>query len=162
MVSLSVKFKGNKEVSEKIRNIAEVMRPQDRGKLNKQISIAMFGVTGRNFRDEKGEGKAWTQLAPSTVAWKNKRGYSKILQNTGLLRNSFGFSSTADVAMVFGKSITGTRAGQKKSAPDIAKIHQYGTAKIPARPMLPSKDETLIIATKIYNQAIQRRIKKAK
>lgn len=162
MVSISVKITGQDKVNKNIREVASVMRPQDRGKLNKQISIAMYGVTVRNFRDEKGEGKSWQRLAPSTVAWKRKRRYEKILQNTGLLRNSFGFSSTADVAMVFGKSITGTREGQKNPAPDIAKIHQYGTARIPARPMLPSKNETLTIATKIYNQSIQRRIKKAK
>lgn len=160
MVSINVKITGQDKVSKSIREVASVMRPQDRVKLNKQISIAMLGVTLRNFRDEKGEGKAWTPLAPSTIEWKRKRGYSKILQNTGLLRNSFGNSSTADVAMVFGKSISGNREGQKKAAPDIAKVHQYGTARIPARPMLPSKDEVLTIATKIYNQSIQRRIKK--
>jgi len=159
VVDVSIKVIGQDETAKRVREFAQFIRPQDRGKLNKKIAIAMYAVTTKNFRDERGEGKAWRPLAPSTVEWKRRNGYSKILQNTGLLRQSFGFRSDANIAMVFGKSITAKRKGQKNAAPDIAKIHQYGSGKVPARPILPSKKETIDIATKIYNMAIQRRKK---
>lgn len=159
MVSISINAKGISDVLKKFRKVKSVFANQSRSKINKKIAISMYGVTARNFRDEQGEGKPWAPLSPITIAWKRERGYEKILQNTGILRNSFGHSSTADVAMVFGKSITKKRKEEKEAKPDIAKIHQFGKGRIPARPMLPSKDEILTIASKIYTLEIKRSVR---
>lgn len=111
----------------------------------------MQGRVFRNFRDEVGEGRPWVPLKPETIRRKKLRGYSKILQNTGALRQSFLPFSDADEAGVGAIAIAGA---PDKRRPDIAKFHQYGTSTIPARPMLPSREEALGIGVKIYQKHV--------
>lgn len=141
------------KLSARLSKFALALSPPQREIVNRQLGIQLLGITLRNFDRERGEGRPWARLKPATKIAKAKKGYSRILQNTGALRQSFLSDASPDQARVYGKSIVGK--GDKRP-PDLAKIHQFGAParKIPARPMLPSEKEATVATTKVYNYAL--------
>lgn len=146
-------------VERRVKRMAAEFTRAQREIPNRKIASAMHSRVMRNFRNEEGEGAPWAPLAPRTIRWKQKRGYSKILQNTGLLRASFAWSSTPDRASVFAQPIHGA---PDKRPPNIALFHQEGGKFLPRRPMLPSRAQALDIAIKVYNLEIEAKRRKVR
>lgn len=151
MIGASVEVRGVDAVVARLQRVA--LRIGNRRIPNKEVSVVLFAEVMRNFDAEAHEGKPWAPLAPATVKGKEKKGYARILQNTGALRNSFLPFSDADVAGVGARSV-------KKHA-DISTVHEYGAPErnIPARPMLPSRLTAERIALKVYELYVERSIK---
>ena len=97
-----------------------------------QVGYYLLEVVENSFENEAdANGKAWQELSPNYLNYKNKKGYTKKLQNRGTLAESIDFTTTTD-ALILGTNI------------EYAAIHQFGgfagrnkSAFIPARPFLP-------------------------
>jgi phage gpG-like protein len=91
----------------------------------------------------------WKALKPATIKQKAKLGYTKKLVRTGELKNSFTPFSTKDIASV-------------RSDLDYAADHEFGvpSRNLPARKMTPSLKQAAEIGIEVYNQFVQRQIKK--
>lgn len=76
---------------------------------------------------ERSAGPNGEKWAPLSEATKQRKGSSKPLIDTGLLRNSINVQAAKD-AIRFG--VTGQRAR-------VGQAHQFGTEDIPRRPFLP-------------------------
>jgi len=133
---------------------------RDRTIPNRQVSVQLYEWVMRNFKVEGGltEQKHWTPLKESTKKAKARKGYRMILQNTGALRQSFMPFSSNDYAGV-GAQQKFTSHGRPY---DLARIHEKGNKTIPARPMLPTKQQALTMAIKVYDWHIKRIIAGAK
>jgi hypothetical protein len=107
----------------------------------KEATAAIIAATGRGLEQaaEKEQenvesqydsgadalGRAWTPLAPATIAAK---GHDRILYERGDMRNSFYTKRTGPLSVVFGNSS------------NLLPYHEYGTEDIPRRPVLtPAK-----------------------
>jgi len=130
----------------------------DRNTPNKKASIDLYGFVARNFQQEGALVGGWAPLAPSTVEDKAKHGYSLILQNTGQLRQSFVPFSDKEQAGVGAQRLSGLSDGRPA---DLAAIHQEGAGRIPARPMLPSREQALEIGIRVYDLHIEQARRKA-
>lgn len=115
---------------------------------NRQIATQLYGWVIRNFQAEGGLGEQpWAPLAASTAMKRVTkrgalRGYHPILQVTGALRSSFLPFSDA------------TEAGIGAGVP-YSQYLQQGTRRMPARPMLPTRQGALDIATDVYGMRIR-------
>jgi phage gpG-like protein len=127
---------------------------------NRAAAIELYQFVMKNFQTEGGmtEAGAWEPLADSTVAWKERRGYQMVLQNTGALRASFEPFSDATMAGVGARQLTGTIDGRD---PDIAEVHEFGLGNVPARPMLPSYDQALAIGMRVYDYFVEQAQRRA-
>ena len=137
----------------------------DRRTVNLALSVKLQEMVFRNFDTEAHDGTPWATLAPSTIRWKEKRGYSKILQNTGALRASFLPFHDNDLAGVGAVSMKGGVPGDPPGASrpaDLAKIHEEGLGHVPARPMLPGRALALEEAVNIYGWFVERAVREAK
>ena len=111
------------ELSNKLSNLKPALN---------QIGYYLLEVTEDSFEDEKSPfGSPWSDLTPVTWKQKQKLGYTKKLQNKGILASSIDFSTTAD-HLILGTNL------------EYAPIHQFGgfagknkSTHIPARPFLP-------------------------
>lgn len=145
---------------------------------NRQIGQEMLNFVFRNFQTEGGmtEAGRWEPLAPTTVAWKEARGYGMILQNEGELRGSFqsmhgpkyagvGAQKLPPAAKSAAKDAARQRAKGKRDvkvaqrSPDIAAVHEYGLGHVPARPMLPTLGQALGIGMRVYGLYIREHVK---
>jgi len=103
----------------------------DKRPILKAVGSAIAELAGRAFNDESVRAAPWAPLAPATVAQKLKAGtMTAILKRHGLLWHSFrvgavtvGSETDASVTVVSDRPYAG--------------YHQTGTARMPARPMLP-------------------------
>lgn len=124
---------------------------------HRMISIQYFGWVIRNF-DAGGTQQTppWRPLAPSTLKQKQRLGYSLLpLLRTGNLRNSFlGFYDKS-------KAGVGARASYflGGKAFDYATAHQFGTERVPARPMLPPVPYAREVALTIYQRFVKSAMK---
>lgn len=74
-----------------------------------------------------------------------------ILQDTGQLRESFGFFSDDNIAGVGAKAyVDKKRKGKRKAPTDIAKVHEEGGGHVPPRPMLPTREQALALGVRVY------------
>lgn len=78
-------------------------------------------------------GERWRPLAPSTIAKKRRGGASaRPLIDTGALRNSISFrADERSVEIGSDRTVSGGIS--------LAAIHQFGTSRIPARPIFPTE-----------------------
>lgn len=148
----------NETVLRKLRSLAAGLL--DTTKPNRLVSIELYGFVMKNFQTEGGmsEAGAWEPLAEGTVAWKERHGYSMILQNTGALRQSFAPFYDRQQAGVGAQQIVGASDDRP---PDIAEVHEFGLGDVPARPMLPSQDQATGLAMRIYNWYVGQEVRKA-
>lgn len=109
---------------------------------NKQASIVLYQWVLRNFQGEGSEAGGWEPLAPSTIAYKEEHGYSRILQNTGALRASFLPYSDDKVALV-GSPLA------------YSATHEEGTARVPQRRLLPNAEEAQEMVMPIYGREMK-------
>lgn len=142
MISVEVRAE---EAQRRLNKLAQQL--ENRRPVNKLLSTKLFAMVMENFDREGHEGVPWADLAPSTWRWKRKRGYDKILQNTGALRQSFLPFSDNDSAGVGALSI--------REHADISAKHEEGIG-VPKRKMLPSNAKALEQAVVIYGAFIQR------
>lgn len=154
----------------------------NRRRANQQLSVQLEGWVLRNFASEGGLtlAGAWVPLKPETILRRInehpgrakaakvreakslvKRGFTsraaynqtgaglvKILQDTGAMRQSF--------AGFFDDKRAGVGARSGSAHADLTKIHQDGSEdhNIPARPMLPTPDQALEMATAVYAEFV--------
>ena len=117
-----------------------------------QVGYYLLEVVENSFENEAdANGKAWQELSPSYLNYKNKKGYTKKLQNRGTLAESIDFTTTTD-ALILGTNI------------EYAAIHQFGgfagrnkSAYIPARPFLPVTQDG-----KLHNNVVENILKRLK
>lgn len=68
---------------------------------NKKIAIQLYGWVIRNYENEGRLVGGWAPIQKATIRRKTKAGYSsKILLQTGVLKNNYGFYSTDQEAGV--------------------------------------------------------------
>jgi phage gpG-like protein len=133
-------------LNQKLNRFAKQIK--DATPANREASIAMYGVTIRNFDRQGALFGAWTPLAESTIRQKQRIGKEQMLVRSGRLRNAFVPSYTADNAAV-------------RNEVEYAEHHQYGTNRIPARNMLPDRKTVLDIGVKIYSRYVERQVRAA-
>ena len=114
---------------------------------NRQLAVQLQGHVFKEF-DTSGVfmGGAWPPLSPRRLAWKIKRNYSsRPLLMTGALRNSYLSFHDANQAGV-------------RSRMSYAEAHELGvpSRNLPQRSVLPSEQEALDYAVRIYSRYIER------
>ena len=122
---------------------------------NAQLATQLYAWVQRNFESEGGltEDGAWVPLALSTIKQKARKGYSKILQNTGQLRASATPFHDERVAGVGMRRLSDLADGRP---PDLARIHHEGTGNIPARQLIPTREQALELGVKVYGVYVRR------
>lgn len=143
MISVKVRVTSN------LRDIAKQVK--NRKVPNRQWAAALFAWVQRNFQEQGAlSGQPWVPLAPSTVKEKARLGYSPLaLIRTGNLRQSFAPFSDVNFAGV---------GAQASAGVDYAKVHQEGSDRVPARPMLPEADVVTDIGVRVYDLHIKKAI----
>lgn len=137
------------------KRLAKLARATSNGEvLNRKLGIALYGVVMRNFRDQGNAGTPWTPFAAG-----GRRGDSsaKLLLDTGALRASF--IPFSDVTQAGVGALSYVPRGDGDAPVDLAAVHEFGTATIPARPMLPTQQQGLTLALEIYGREIARAAK---
>lgn len=95
-----------------------------------QINMMLIAHADENF-NMAGRREKWTELAPATLLEKYKLGYSMDpLIRTGMLRGSIVGTAGPDFAKLEYKDWK-------------AKFHDYGTKRIPARPLIQEGEEDI-------------------
>jgi phage gpG-like protein len=123
---------------------AKVTNPQP---IARAAGEAVAQLARRSFSDESVRASPWAPLAPSTLAQKLAGGtMTQILRRSGLLWLSWRVTSVSRNSVTVGSdrrtedvaaSLASRSAGGGGINISLAAIHQFGTARIPARPMLP-------------------------
>jgi len=132
--------------------IKEVKRVLDRAtptqekmtKANEAAATFLFGWVMRNFESSGGQLRdgLWKPLSPKYLKWKTGKGWSsKPLIRTGNLRQSF--------SMYWGHNYAGVGA-RASFGVDYAVVHEYGSATVPQRRMLPRVEEVQVRLKAIY------------
>jgi phage gpG-like protein len=144
MISVKVRVTSN------LSSIAS--RVKDRKVPNRQWATALFGWVIRNFKAQGAlSGKPWLPLAESTRVRKERQGYSPLaLIRTGNLRQSFAPFSDSNLAGV---------GAQASAGVDYARVHEEGSGRVPARPMLPEADKVTDIGVQVYGLYITKALK---
>jgi phage gpG-like protein len=126
-------------VSQRLARQAGLFR--DRTVPNRQLSVQLQGWVFSNFNAGGGrQSPGWTPLAPSTLAQKQRQGYSsRPLIRTGHLRQSFRGFFDNDSAGV-GSEVRYSR------------YHEQGGRHLPRRSMLPPRAVVVDYAMKIYER----------
>lgn len=101
------------------------------------------------------EGPGWADLAPSTLAYKEAKGYpSAILQATRALAKSLTEEDVAGAVWIptpegaeMGTDLkaSNSKAGSKWADTALGAFHQEGTSKMPARPIIDTNDAELLM-----------------
>lgn len=104
------------------------------------------------------QGKSRDQVASLTTKGYNKPllGRFPILQDTGSLRASFLPFSDANEAGVGAVQYVNFKRRGKPAPPDLAKVHELGGGRVPARPMLPSARIATGMALQVYRKEVER------
>jgi phage virion morphogenesis protein len=132
--------------------IATFRRAADPGmleKMNRTIAENLVTQVRMGFRLSRDPyGTAWKPLKGART--RNKRGgdRGKPLVDTGRLRGSLSYSDVSPRGFRLGSNVA------------YAPVHQYGSRKIPARPMLPTRDKGLgPVWARSVRQVMNRRIR---
>lgn len=117
----------------------------DRTTVNRQVGVAIYSQTLRNFDQQGRLFTRWAPLSPSTVKQKRKLGKSVPLVRSGNLRAGFSYEATRE----------NVRLGNEVS---YSKFHNEGSpgAGIPKRQLLPSREQFLKVAVRIYEDYANR------
>lgn len=128
---------------------------RDTRAVNRRLSIALFAWVQRNFKVGGAmQSPPWAPLAASTKKEKARLGYSsQPLLRTGNLRNSF-HSYFDDRLAGVGARASYFRGKKGKTPFDYATAHEFGTKKIPARPMLPPEKYARDVAVAMYKDFV--------
>jgi len=94
----TVTLAGDKEFINKIRAIYD--RAKNPTRAMQAVSNLMRRDVLKHFKDESDESGRWPDLKPATWKWKQAKGYSNMLQNTGDLRRNCLPDHTRNQAIV--------------------------------------------------------------
>lgn len=101
-------------------------RIADKPAMLRSVGEAVAQLAARSFTDASVRPAPWAPLAPATIAAKLRAGaMTQILRRSGLLWRSWRVTSV-------GADTVGVGTDRPYAA-----HHQFGTRRIPARPMLP-------------------------
>ena len=137
--------------------LAEFSRKlKQRTRIHRLIALELLKIVSRNFDTESNSGTRWAPLKAGG-RWRSVSGAkgkkvrfldksARILQDTGNLRRSFAEIYSADVAGVGSTNV------------EYARAHEKGVPKrnLPARPMLPTREQVSSIAVRIYKYEVDR------
>ena len=117
-------------------------------RVNRMVAVRLLSIIQRGFKAESvpGTKTKWAPLKPASIARKKKKGGSPlILQDKGLLRESFTIQGTNRRRIVVG------------TATIYARAHHQGFKKrnLPKRPILPSDSVARAEGLKVLNLAIK-------
>lgn len=126
---------------------------QDRRLPNRQLAVQMLSWVDNVFNAEGQPDAPWPQLAKSTamrfVTKTKRRGFHPILAVSGHLRASFSRIGYDNDSATIGSDVF------------YSIFHEYGTPRIPRRPMLPPPEQALKDAIDIYGLFIETEQKRA-
>lgn len=144
---------------QRLRNMAKVMKPEQRELANRQAGVQLHGDVIRTFAAQ-GQTQGRPRWLPLKFGgrWKGKgkgrrfQTVYQLLQDTGALRNAY--------IPLHDDSQAGVGAQSLKAHADLAVVHQFGlpAKNIPARPMLPTAEHALGVVTRIYGLSIQKAV----
>jgi phage gpG-like protein len=143
-VKVQVKYEG-KELERAIRKLSKEI---DFEAGHREVAIALDAWMRRNFQGDGAMVGGWAPLAPSTIKRKEKAGKTKMLYWSGRLFQSFYATGSKREA------VAGARV-------PYARYHQEGTSRMPARPILPTKEEATRIGREVFERRIRDAIKRA-
>jgi phage gpG-like protein len=115
---------------------------------NREASIALYGLTIRNFDNQGGPGAKWAPLAASTIRQKARIGKEKMLVRTGNMRAGFHSFYSRENAGV-GNAVT------------YSLFHHEGTTRTPKRELLPRQDAVIELGIKVYGAYVARQVREA-
>jgi len=130
------------DVSRRLRALARLVG--DTRVPNRRLAVQFQSWAFRNFDSAGGKVGGWAPLAPSTAREKARKGYSpKPLLRTGHLRTS--------LLAFFDEHMAGIG-----SEMEIAEYHEEGVPEnnLPARRMLPEREEAYDMGILVYGQHI--------
>lgn len=163
---IEITVQGNVESRRRLAKFARAMSPESRGTANKNIGAQLHGDVIRTFeaqgatfgrpkwQDLKAKGRYVKTLAKGKKA--RFQTHYKILQDTGALRQSYVPLSDEDLAGV--GAVSFYSPVDREDHGDLAKVHQFGvpSRNLPARPMLPTEDRALEVASYVYGMMIEK------
>ena len=103
-----------------------------------KIGVLVLQFVQRQFQTSGAHGgHPWAPLKPATLRRKLKQGYSaQPLIRTGELRQRWDIS-------------LGHNKVTLRSLADYSGVHQYGTRRLPERPMLPTEEQARALALRV-------------
>jgi len=121
-VSVNISLRGVREVRNLLNRYGQAVGGK-RGELHQRYGIQALNWINRNFQIEGGllSSGPWAKLKPNTIAGRRK-GSSKILQDTGQMRQGFTMQFS-DQQVAVGTAI------------EVAKFHEKGTAPYTIKPV---------------------------
>ena len=128
-------------IRQRVRERAQEMR-QSITVSNKKASVVLYQWVLNNFQGEGELAGGWLPLSEATVKWKQERGYSRMLQNTGALRASFLPYSDDNIALV-GSPLW------------YAEQHDEGSGRVPQRKLLPTAEQAQEMVMPIYGREMK-------
>ena len=140
MISMGIRDDVSRRLRALARQVGDTRVP------NKALAVQMQSWALRNFDSSGGKVGGWAPLAPSTLKEKARKGYSpKPLLRTGHLRTSL---------LAF---FDDRRAGLGSEL-EIAEYHEEGVPEnnLPARRMLPEREEAYEMGIQVYGHHIAR------
>lgn len=143
-MSISIKVRATPDLNKLAKKIGNGRRVA-----NRQWAAQLYGMTIRNF-EAQGVllGEPWKPLSERTAKRKEAEGYSPLaLLRTGNLRQSFLPFSDDKTAGVGARASFGV---------DYAKVHQEGSDRVPARPMLPTAETVIETGVRVYEFVISK------
>lgn len=135
------------EIAKQLRALAA--RVRDRSIPAKQLAVQLLADTQRNFETYGTQfGNPWPQLAPSTQAYKTRKGWYVMLVRTGKLRQGFYQYSNNEFAAV------GNRT-------EYASYHETGTSRMPRRQIMPSAEYAARMGVKVFENYLAQSVKES-
>lgn len=126
-----------------LQKLLHITRQQD---VQEQIGLLLSAQAKRNIREGSADGQqSYRLLRPATLRQKQRQKYSaKPLQRSGLLLRNLSFK-TEDSTLY----LTALR---------YAKYHQFGTKKMPARPIFSIRPANKRAILRLINNYIKKRV----
>ena len=98
MLKFTTILKGNIALAARFHKFGSQMK--NTSGAMKLLGIIAWRDVMDHFNKAEGPRGPWKDLKPATWAWKKKKGYTKMLQNTGALKGQTTWEPYADMAVV--------------------------------------------------------------
>ena len=145
---VKIKIKGLTSVNNLLNKLGKAV--SDNKEFLSSVAVSEIKKEVSRVFSSKGFG-GWPPLAPSTLRYKRRYGYSSDpLVRTGSMKG--------EMTSLSGVSITSNKLVYESNTP-YAKYHEYGTSRIPARPVFSlAKNKLEQTLPMEYSRYISRRI----
>ena len=113
------------------------------------IATDLMSLETKVFASEGGAiGVTWPALSPAYARWKARHGFSqKILERTGELRRSLTEKSSGDMVLEITPDSLAFGTALMVGSWFLGTLHQEGTRRMPARPIMPESEQQLPAGT---------------